>query len=398
MRLPVYERRTNSVLVARLAEPRRFIQALLGARQVGKTTSMLQVLEGIGLPSHYASADDPSLQTREWIAAEWETARRLGADADGRCILVLDEVQKIPRWSDVVKQLWDEDSRHRRDVRVAILGSSPWLMGRGLTESLAGRFEIIPATHWTYRECRDAFGWDLDTFVFFGGYPGAASLVDEETRWRDYVKANIIETTVSREVLHLTRVDKPALLRRVFYLACEYSGRELSLRKMLGQLEDAGNATTIAHYLDLLDGAGLAVGLQKYAGHAVRRRASSPKLQVHNNALMSAVSGRTFGEVRRDEESWGRWVESCVGAHLLALARTGGWDLCYWRDADREVDYVARTPRGVIAFEVKSGRRPRSQAGLMAFRQAFKEAQTLVVGTGGTALEDFLSRDELPET
>lgn len=386
----MYERSVVESLRARLLEPRRHMQVVRGPRQVGKTTAVLQALEGLALEAHYASADAPENQTRDWIYEQWTVARSRAADKGQPCVLALDEVQKIPRWSDVVKELWDEDSRRGRDIRVVMLGSSPHLVDRGLGDSLTGRFETLHATHWTWPECRDAFGWDLETFVFFGGYPGAAPLIGDETRWRDYVRNAVIETTVSRDVIHMVRVDKPAVLRRLLYLGCEYSSRELSLRKMLGELDDVGNATTLAHYLDLLAGAGLLSGLQKYAGESVRRRASAPKLQVHNNALMSVMSPRSFDEARSDTEWWGRLVESCVGAHLVARETAGDGGLYYWRDGDREVDFVVTRGTSVNGLEIKTGKRART-SGLAAFQDAFgSRVDARIVGTGGEDLRHFL--------
>jgi predicted AAA+ superfamily ATPase len=386
----MYERSVVGAIRERLTEPRHHMQVLRGPRQVGKTTAVLQALDGLSLWSHYASADAPENQTRDWIYAQWALVRARHAESGEPCVLALDEVQKVARWSDVVKQLWDEDAREARDIRVIMLGSSPHLVDRGLGDSLTGRFETLHATHWTWPECRDAFGWDLETFVYFGSYPGAATLVADEARWRDYVRGAVIETTISRDVLHMVRVDKPAVLRRVLYLGCEYSGRELSLRKMLGELDDVGNATTLAHYLDLLAGAGLVSGLQKYAGEIVRRRASAPKLQVHNNALMSVMSPRSFDEARSDAAWWGRLVESCVGAHLLARATASAGGVYYWRDGDREVDYVATRGTKVSAFEVKTGRRARA-SGLAAFHDAFGGGMDArIIGTGGESLQRFL--------
>ncbi|MBN2847543.1 MAG: ATP-binding protein, partial [Coriobacteriia bacterium] len=247
----MYQRAVNTTLRQRIAEERRFIQVLLGPRQVGKTTSVRQVLADLPMPHHYATADTATLQSPTWLEEQWLIAREKAVAEDTPAVLAIDEIQKIAQWSSWVKRLWDEDSFAERDVRVVLTGSSPLLMQQGLSESLAGRFEIIPVTHWSWPECRDAFGWDLDTFVFYGGYPGAASLIGDEDRWRAYILDSIVETTVSRDVLLMTRVEKPALLRRVFHLACEYAGRELTYEKMLGQLQDAGNTTTVAHYLEL---------------------------------------------------------------------------------------------------------------------------------------------------
>ncbi len=387
----VYERSINRVLRSRLEEPRAHIQFLSGPRQVGKTTSIRQVLSSLDLPSHYASADGPQIESLVWLAAQWDIARA-SVDREGLCILALDEIQKIPGWAEEVKRLWDEDGWAGRDLRVVVSGSAPWLMGRGMGESLTGRFETIRATHWTFDECRDAFGWDIDRFILFGGYPGGAPFVEDEDRWKAYVRDSIIETTLSRDVLHLARVDKPALLRRLLYLACEYSGRELSLRKMMGQLQDAGNATTLAHYLDLLEGAGMVSGLQKYAGETVRRRASSPKLQVHDTALMWALSSSSAAEDRRDGESWGRLVESAVGAYLIAVTQRSGGRLYYWRAGGDEVDFVFERGSRLILIEVKSGSSSASTRGFAAFEKSFGvSAKKLIVGTGGVPLDKFLA-------
>jgi len=355
------------------------------------------VLERLALPAHYGTADTATLQSRAWLEEQWAEARQLHLSTGGAVILALDEIQKVPDWSRLTKRLWDEDTFAGRDIRVVLTGSSPLLVQQGLSESLMGRFELVTMTHWTWSECRDAFGWDLDTFLFHGGYPGAAPLVTDPVRWRSYVLDAIVETTVSRDILLMTRVDKPALLRRVFHLACAYAGRELTFEKIVGELHDAGNTTTVAHYLDLLHAAGLVAALQKYAGDTARRRRSTPKLAVHNTALLTAVAGVGLEEMRADGRAWGRLVEAAVGAHLLAHARRARMDVYFWRTkvrgADVEVDYVTVRGREVTAIEVKSGVRVGSLAGLETFRAHFgPRVKTLVVGTGGVPLEEFLAR------
>ncbi|MBI2535868.1 MAG: ATP-binding protein [Gemmatimonadetes bacterium] len=306
-------------------------------------------------------------------------------------MLALDEIHKISGWSETVKRLWDEDTAHRTPLHVVLLGSAPLLVQRGLSESLAGRFEMLRLPHWSFAEMRGAFGFSVEQYCYFGGYPGAAPLAQDPERWRRYVLDALVETTISRDVLLLTRVDKPALLRRLFELACRYSGQVLSYTKMLGQLQDAGNATTLAHYLDLLTGAGMVTGLQKFAGQTARSRGSSPKLQVLNTALTTA-QGRSFDEARRDREFWGRLVESAIGAHLANAAATGAFDLCYWRERNREVDFVVRSGRLITAIEVKSGRTRDALPGMAAFAEAFRPKRQLIVGADGIPVEEFLSR------
>lgn len=381
------------ILARRLREPRRFIQAVTGPRQVGKTTMVQQVVEQLDQPSRFASADEPTLRGTAWLEQQWEAARLAAAGAPGRgAVLVLDEVQKLGGWSDSVKRLWDEDTRAKRPLKVVLLGSAPLLIARGLGDSLAGRFEAIHLPHWSFAEMREAFGWSLEQYVIHGGYPGAAPLADDHARWRRYILDSLVETTIARDVLLLSRVDKPALLRRLFELGCLHSGQILSWTKMLGQLQDAGNTTTLAHYVELLASAGMLVGLQKFAGKDVRQRGSIPKLQVLNTALMTAQSGLSPAEMVRDRAFWGRLVESAVGAHLSNAAAAGACEVFYWRERNREVDFIVRSGRSVSAIEVKSGRPRESLAGMAAFATDFKPKRQLLVGGDGIALDDFLSR------
>jgi predicted AAA+ superfamily ATPase len=388
-----YRRPQADEFARRLTEPRRFIQVVAGSRQVGKITLVQQVAEDLAAYIRYASADEPTLRGAEWITQQWEAASLATADAGtAGAVLVLDEIQKISAWSETVKRLWDEDTRHGVPLRVVLLGSAPLLIARGMTESLAGRFELLHLPHWSYVEMNAAFGFDLNQYLFYGGYPGAAPLFTEPRRWLRYVVDSLIETSISRDVLLLTRVDKPALLRRLFELTCRYSGQILSYTKMLGQLHDAGNSTTLAHYLDLLAGAGMVCGLQKYAGDAARSRGSSPKLQVLNTALMSATAGLTLREAKTDHEFWGRLAESAIGAHLANAAAVGECELFYWRDRNREVDFVVRAGRCVTAIEIKSARAKSVHPGIAAFAEAFKPTRTLLVGGDGIGIEEFLSR------
>jgi uncharacterized protein len=386
------KRKSFETLLKRLQEPRRFIQSLIGPRQVGKTTLATQVANELSIPSRYISADLATLQDISWLQQQWDVAREL-AKLEGKALLIVDEIQKIPHWSDMVKFLWDQDTVSGIDLSVLILGSSPWLMQKGLSESLAGRFEIIPIPHWSFKEMREIFGWSLEHYLYFGGYPGAAPLSDEEnpSRWINYINDSIIETTISRDILLMSQVNKPALLRRLFQLGCNYSGQILSYNKMLGELQDAGNSTTLAHYVDLLAGAGLLTGLQKFANQSVRRKGSSPKFAVFNTALLSAQSGKSFFEAMADRAFLGRLIESTVGAHLLNSIRGTQIELFYWREGDREVDFILQLGDKLIAIEVKSGQESLHHSGIDAFVKQFKPNRILLVGDQGIPLESFLS-------
>lgn len=379
-------------LLKRLKERRRFVQVLAGPRQVGKTTLARQVMVAARIPAHYASADEPTLRDRTWLEQQWDLARLKANEGKSGALLVLDEIQKVIDWSSVVKWLWDADTHAGVPLKVVLLGSSPLLIQSGLTESLAGRFEIIPVPHWAFSEMREAFDWSLESYVFYGAYPGAAELIDDPQRWRHYILDSLVETTISRDILLLTRVDKPALLRRLFQLGCAYSGRILSYQKMIGQLTDAGNTTTLAHYLELLQGAGMLAGLSKFSQGQARQRGSSPKLQVLNTGLMTALDHRSLAEARQDGDHWGRLVESCIGAHLLNSSFGTGIHVTYWRERNHEVDFVLQRGKNTVAIEVKSGARREGLPGMEAFARLFKPKRQLLVGGQGIGVEEFLRK------
>ncbi len=328
-----------------------------------------------------------------WIADVWSTARaRMVMNRYDEFLLVIDEVHKIDNWSEAVKKEWDLDTFNDTNIKVVLLGSSRLLLKDGLTESLAGRYELIRMTHWSYAEMRDAFGMDVNQYIYFGGYPGGASFVDNEKRWRRYIKDSIITPAIEKDVLMTKIVYKPELMKRLFELGCTYSGEELSLNKMLGQLQDAGNVTTLAGYLDTLDESRLLCGLQKYVNDNARKYNSVPKFMVFNNALLSALSGMTFEKVFTAPKIWGRWVESVVGSHILNMADEQDYKVYYWRERDNEVDFVLQSNRQCVAIEVKSGRRTTNE-GLSVFAKQFSPNRSFVVGSGGIPLEEFLSWD-----
>lgn len=390
-----YQRVDKKILLKRLKdEPRRFIQVVYGPRQVGKTTLVRQVMRELKYPAQLVAADAVPASDKLWIAQQWEAARfQQAKQADQPFLLVIDEVQKIDNWSEQVKAEWDKDSADEQDIRLVLLGSSRLMLQQGLTESLAGRFEATYLGHWSYREMKDAFGLTAEEFVWFGGYPGAITLKDDEDRWKSYVRDALLETSISKDILMLTRVDKPALMKRLFELGSSYSGQVLSFTKIMGQLTEAGNTTTLANYLELLNDAGLLGGLEKYSPNMVRKRASSPKFQVHNTAIMSGISDESLDSLLESPKIWGRWVESAVGAHLVnQVFKDKKLSLYYWKEGNDEVDFVLEYKKKVIGLEVKSGHTGRL-TGLIAFKEKFNPDKALVIGSGGIPWQEFLQMD-----
>jgi uncharacterized protein len=388
----MFQRVHYQAIKQRIEEPRAFMQVLVGPRQVGKTTLVSQLLASATFPNYFIAADAVPNANSVWLEQQWAVAReRFKQSGATAFILAIDEIQKIANWSEIVKAQWDADTRQGIELKVILLGSSRLLLQQGLTESLAGRFELTYLGHWSLGEMQKAFDWTAAQFAWFGGYPGAARLLHDEQRWKKYISDALIEPSISRDILSLTRVDKPALLRRLFEFGCLYSGQLLSYNKMLGQLLDAGNTTTLAHYLELLDSAGLLCGLEKYAGERLRQRMSSPKFQVHNTALIAATHPATFTEITNQPVQWGRIVESAIGAHLVNYARQEDFRLYYWREGNDEVDFVMEYRGKTVAIEVKSGAKHGNLKGMDEFKKQFSPDKLLLVGSTGLPWQEFLT-------
>ncbi|KQC07910.1 MAG: hypothetical protein APR62_05695 [Smithella sp. SDB] len=374
-----------------LSKPTTVIHVLIGPRQVGKTTIARQIQESVNFPVIYASADSPVPLDAAWIETQWNLAQVENKTLNKPTLLILDEVQKVKGWSETLKTLWDSRSRSQ-EIRVLILGSSSLLMQEGLTESLAGRFYLHRCNHWNYTECKTAFGWNLEKWLFYGGYPGAASFVENENSWKRYITDSLIETVVARDVLQMSKITKPVLLRHLFALAAALPAQCVSYTKMLGQLHDAGNTTTLAHYLKLLESAFLVSGLELFSRNKIRKRGSSPKLVLWNNALVNALSTKAFNQAIADTIWWGRLVENAVGAALCNNLNSIEYSITYWRQGNYEVDYIVTRGPETWAIEVKSGLSKKVN-GLTRFLSLYSDAKPLIIGRQGIPLEEFFSTE-----
>ncbi|HAM36874.1 MAG TPA: AAA family ATPase [Elusimicrobia bacterium] len=361
-----------SPLQENLARPAHVLQILVGPRQVGKTTAIHQFLENWPEPKVYATADQLTPPNTQWLAETWRQARK---QTGGMPLLVIDEIQKVSRWSEAVKMLHDEDVRERRRLRVILLGSSALLLQHGMRESLAGRFQLIECPHWSYSECRGAFGWELDQFLFYGGYPGAVPFIDDFNAWKDYVQNSLLETVIGRDIPAVQRIDHPALFRQTLGLACQHPAQVISLQKMMGQLQDRGSINTLANYLELIAGAFLVEPVRKFSSRAIRVRTSSPKLIARNNALVTALRGLPFAETVKDRDFYGRLVENAVGAALI----NAGESVFYWCDRNKEVDFIVQRGKTILAIEITAGAGHRTP-GLGTFLHRYPEAKAVRIG------------------
>ncbi|MEW6556312.1 MAG: ATP-binding protein [Elusimicrobiota bacterium] len=355
------------------------IQAVIGPRQVGKTTLALQIFDNWKYPKIYETADQPNIPTVSWITDKWQNARNLCKKTKQPVLLILDEVQKIPKWSEVVKKLYDEDKRLHNNNHVLLLGSSALLMQRGLTESLAGRFELHRHNQWSFSECKECFSLSLDEYIYFGGYPGALLLIEDENRWANYMRESLIEPVLSKDIILSTPITKPVLMRQSFGLAVNHAAQIVSYQKMLGTLQDAGNTTTIASYLNLMSKAFLLTPLERWSGARIRRRGSIPKILVYDNGLSTSMAGVKFNTAKKDKMFWGRLVENSIGARLYFIFNKLGGEIYYWRERNNEVDYVTRLGDKIIGFEIKSGRLDKNPAALLLFKRKYKNSKTVII-------------------
>ncbi|MBD5308840.1 MAG: ATP-binding protein [Bacteroides sp.] len=389
----MYQRSEYKLIKSRLEEPRRFIQVVMGPRQIGKSTVVKQVVQDIAEPYQFFSADNIPASNSNWLSNCWSAARSLmtnqGLDS---MIIIIDEIQKIANWSEAVKKEWDDDSFHNRNIKLLLLGSSRVLLEKGLADSLAGRYEEIRMSHWSFPEMRDCFGFSLDEYLFYGGYPGAAPLINDPDRFEQYIQSAIIDASINKDILMNTPISKPALLRQTFELGAAYSGSLLSLTKMLGALQDAGNTSTIAGYLNVLGDSGLLSGLQKFSIDLARRKASIPKLQVYNNALKTIYEPLTLKDAVMNRKAWGHIAESGIGAFILNEAFKKRIEVFYWRDRNNEVDFVLRKKNSVVAIEIKSNAEKKTE-GLDKFKEMFNPKEAFIVGDGGLKTSDFLEMD-----
>lgn len=387
MQMNTFKREFVDAILAQLLRNIPVFQVITGPRQVGKTTAAKQIMERFPHEAIYASADAPLPTEAGWIESQWRLAEQKAGASQTPVLLVLDEIQKVPNWSESIKGLWDG---RQADIRLLVLGSSALLIHQGLTESLAGRFFLHRFTHWNYPECKAAFGWSLDDWFYYGGYPGGQIFAADDFQWKQYIVNALIETVISKDVLQLNPITKPALLHNLFGLSATFPAQIFSYNKMLGQLQEAGNTTTVAHYLRILGQAYLVSGLELFSQGQIRKRGSSPKLVLWNNALINGLSLKSFEQSLADPVWWGRVIENAVGAHLLNSLADQPVSLTYWRSGQNEVDYVLTAGNEVAALEIKSGRQGKL-SGLQAFKDHYKKARVMVVGGNGIPLEQFLS-------
>ena len=389
----MYIRPFYTIVRERLLEPKNKMQVIAGPRQVGKSTLVEQVCRSLEFPSFIFNADAIPADDNDWIRRVWESVRiQVRNQSLSEAILVIDEIQKLKQWSEVVKREWDADIRNKVPIKVLLLGSSRLLLRKGLTESLAGRYELIRMGHWSYPEMRDAFGFTLEQWIYFGGYPGAADYIADMRRWKKYIKDSLVAPAVEKDVIMTSNIYKPTLMKQLFELGCSYSSEQISLTKLLGQLQDAGNVTTLSSYLEVLGQCNLLTGLHKYAFDEARKRQSIPKILTYNNALMTAYRGKGLEQDMTDPMVWGRWTESAVGAYLLDFAEEQDAHVYYWRDRNDEVDFIVECQGDVVAIEVKSGRRGMN-SGLPEFVRRYHPHRSFVAGTDGIPFATFFQMD-----
>ncbi len=356
------ERLFVNTLSERFKDSAPLIHVVLGPRQVGKTTGILQFLETYRGEHHYISADAVLTAGHDWVLQQWQTALLKGHHA----LLVIDEIQKISNWAEIIKKLWDDQKLKQTQIKLLLSGSSSLSLQRGMTESLAGRLEVIYVPHWDYHESNQLRALSLEDYLRYGGYPKSYDFLEDKDRWHQYVKSSVIDRVIDKDILQYAQVKNPALFRQAFELICCYPSQEISYRKLLGQLQDKGNTDLIKHYLALFEDGFLIKALQKYHNQEFKVKSSSPKIIPLAPCFYHLFSAK--------EEKMTFVFESTVGAKLSQIASK----LYYWRDDTHEVDFVMLWRNKLIAIEVKSGK-SRKRSGLEKFLTLFSEAIPIII-------------------
>ena len=415
-----YKRQQVKEILSLLRGPSARMIFVTGPRQAGKTTLVRQALAEIPpFKAEYIPIDEPGQgalpafpgllaetastlggePSTRWIVGLWGKAREQANRSEDGFVLVFDEIQQIPDWSPTIKGLWDRDRADGTPLHVILLGSAPLLMQKGMArESMTGRYITVHVPHWSFTEMREAFGFSLEQYIYFGGYPGAAPYIHQQNQWRQFISDAIIEPNIERDILAMEQINNPTLLKLLFELGVECSAQIMSYTKMLGELRGKGHTTTLIRYLDLLSKSNLVTGLQKYSNAPHLRKQSSPKLNVLNTAFIPLLCDYTFEEAQADRTFRGRLIESAVGAHLHNT-KSHTSKLYYWRERDYEVDFVLKRGPHLIAVEVKSGRKRSYPPGLRIIGKRFKNVRPVLVGPGGMPVAEFLTIPacDLPE-
>ncbi len=340
------------------------VQVLIGPRQVGKTTSIIAFLKQHYADGfHYYNSEEHFQSSNQWVQECWYKAQKQNK------VLVIDEVQKIPDWAQVIKAMWDQQQLSGRKIKCIVLGSSSLSIQKGLSESLAGRFMLTQAFHWNYTESKEGYNLSWEEYLEIGGYPGAYPMRENLSDWQNYVKNSLVQAVIEKDILLNHTVKSPALFRQCFEILTSYPAQEISYTKLLGQLQNKGNTDLIKHYLSLFEGAFLIKQLSKFSAGKIRQKASSPKIIPLCPAFyyMQTLSALTSKEK-------GRIFELIVG---MALLRSG-YEMFYWRDGQYEVDYVLKFGKNLWAIEVKSGQSKKAN-GLLRFNQLYPDAKMVMI-------------------
>ena len=346
-----------------IAAKNSLIQVIIGPRQVGKTTTILNYLEQhLKNKAHYVSADQIFHSTPQWVEEQWRFAHQQNK------MLIIDEIQKCENWPEIIKSLWDEFKRKKIELKCVLLGSSSLQIQKGLTESLTGRFQLIYAYHWNYKESHDGYGLNFEQYLKFGGYPGSYQFLNTQN-WESFVKNSIVSTVIEKDILQYSTVKSPTLFKQAFEILISYPAQEISYTKLLGQLQNKGNVELIKYYIRLYEGAFLVRSLEKFSNKKIKIKTSSPKILPMAPCLYFL---NILDEYSSEER--GHAFELLVGTQLV---RTGH-ELYYWREGKYEVDYILKKGKKIWAIEVKSGRN-KTTSGLQKFRDEYPHSSAVLI-------------------
>lgn len=373
-------------VVSALANNNSKILIVEGPRQAGKTTMVQRALNELGLKATYANADNEYTDNRLFIHNAWEKKRR---SANSQ-LIVLDNIQHIRNWSTLLQAEYEADMAIGKQPRVVLIAASCAPFYRDMeTDFMQQNSTILRLSLWTWADMRDAFGWSLDQYIFFGGYPGLGEIVAKGRPWRNYVRSKLIEPALTNDILIDVRLYKPHVLLQILEEGISYQGEVRSLNGILENTDGAGNTIILSTYLEFLHNAHILYAIRKYSEMMDRRRASIPKMQVHGNAIAAYYKNWRFPKTLQQDKKRHEILLSAVGAHLLNRSFLEGYKItCFW-DRYSSIDFIISDSRGRdILINLC---RPKADNALAYFTRHYGSFRTILVGDGGQmSVEEIL--------
>lgn len=376
-----FERTHVQALLSRLSLPSPAVQAVVGPRQVGKSTLIRQVLEKLEAPTVFLSCKSVQYRQTGWIHKEWEIARLL-AKHHGHCVIAVDDAQRLPGWAPLLCQLHKEDLEQQRDIRIVITGSSELELLQQLKDKFPQSHEVIRAGYWTYPEMRCAFNWGIEQYLFYGGLPRSGDEPSDDETWLNWIRELMFDNLLKEDVKAVAPAQNHEAIFDYFKVSSVHSGNIMSYAQLAQKLPFTVKPTTLANYQKVLSRAGISNGLARIQDGGEISRSGSPKLQLSSNAWLTGMMNSRFDKLRSQGVIWKQVFKSAVGAHLLNFAQENAYSVHYWFDRQHRVDFVLKKNDALVPIVVMPGDVKQGTDAIQAFAKNNAMPHAIILQAG----------------